>query len=172
MKHFVFILITFVLYKPIFGQNNTYQNSTDTSCKFFQGRLTENMLDSCVYIYTTSERYSFIEFTSWRKGIMMKKYRVEKLSNPRFFIITKTNAKDNDSNASYLLAIDSSIFNAIKMRKQYFKELTNKNIYRELNLEDSIVLSLFSKFIKEHNLQTDFSYFKPRSFVAWLRIKS
>jgi hypothetical protein len=171
MKHIVFIFITFVFYKSILGQNIAYQNSCDTNCKFFQGRLTDKILDSGTYVYAVSKHYSFIEFTSFRKGIMMVKYRVEKLSNPHVFIITKTYSRDSDSTATYFLAIDSNMFNNIKMKKQYSKDLNNKNICLELSLVDSIIVSLFSKFIIEHKLETEYLYFKPRSFVAWLKIK-
>jgi hypothetical protein len=172
MKHIFFISMIFGFCNPILGQNIPYQNSPDTNFKFFQGRLANKILDSGTYIYATSQHCSFIEFTSFRKGIMMVKYRVEMLFNPHVFVVTKTYARNSDSIATYFLAIDSNMFNAINIKKEHFKEFTNKNIYWELNLEDSVILSLFSKFIKEHNLQTEYFYFKPRSFVAWLRIGS
>ena len=172
MKYVIFIFIAFVFSKPILGQNITYQDSSDTDCKFYQGRLMDKILDSGTYTYATSKYYSFIEFTSFRKGIMMVKYRVEKLSNDHAFIITKTYSRDNDSTSTYFLAIDSNMFNNIKMRKKDFKNLENKNICIDLHLHESIILNLFSKFIIEHNLQTEYFAFKPKSFVAWLKIKS
>jgi len=172
MKHVIIIFIALVFYKPILGQPVAYIDSSDTNCKIYQGRLTDKILDSGTYIYATSKHYSFIEFTSFRKGIMMVKYRVEKLSNAHAFIITKTYARDIDSTPTYFLAIDSSMFNNIKMRKKDFKDLQDKNICIDLHLHESIILNLFSKFIIEHNLQTEYFAFKPNSFVAWLKIKS
>lgn len=171
MKHVIIILLAFIISNSILGQNITPQNSADADCKFYQGRLTEKILDSGTYIYATSKYFNFIEFTSFRKGIMMVKYRVEKLSNDHAFIITKTYSRDNDSTSTYFLAIDSNTFNNIKMRKKDFKD-ENKNICIDLHLHESIILNLFSKFIIEHNLQTEYFAFKPKSFVAWLKIKS
>lgn len=172
MKHLIFIFITLVFYKPILGQNVSHQDSSDINCKIYQGRLTDKILDSGTYIYATSKHYSFIEFTSFRKGIMMVKYRIEKLTNNHTFIITKTYSRDNDSTSTYFLAIDSNMSNIMKREEKYFKYLRSKNIYTDLQLHESIILNLFSKFIIEHNLQTEYFAFKPKSFVAWLKIKN
>ncbi|MGZ8536914.1 MAG: hypothetical protein ACXWV9_01565 [Flavisolibacter sp.] len=172
MKHIAFIFFAFIFYKPILSQNIVNSDSCDTNSKFYQGTFDENILESGKYIYTISKHYSFIEitFTEW-KSIHIK-YRVEKLLNGQIFSVTKTSSNDyNSSNSKAYNAIDSTTFNTTKKTKKYFNYLKKEKICEELTERDLEILHIFSRLIIKHNLQTEFSNFQPKLFVAWLKVK-
>ena len=171
MKNIILILTTLIFYKPILGQTITPQDSSD--CKFYQGRLSRAIAlsDSATYIYNKSKRNPFIEFSTVTWGSLTTKYRVEKLSYD-IFTVTKTVANRYDSTSTCFIAIDSNLFNEIKIRKRDFKNFKNRNVYKEITKEDALLLNYFSGFITQHNLQYIYTNFKPNLFVAWFKIKS
>ncbi len=170
MSHLILGFIGLLFTVPISAQSVLPQGESDINCKFYQGRLVNKILDSGTYIYATSAHYSFIEFASYSAGRMRVKYRLEKLSSRSAYIVTKTYSRETDSNQTFFLAVDSGMLKKLTAKKKHYKYLKDSNICIDVHLEESLILSLMSKFILEHGLQGDYINFNPKSFVAWLRI--
>ena len=163
MKHVIIILLAFIISNSILGQNLISQNSADTDCKFYQGRLPKTVAENASYIYHTSEHSGFIEFSTLTWNNIITKYRLEKLFYNQTFTITKAVINSFDSTSSCFIAIDSNMFNEC---------LKSPNIVIPISLKEPIVLDYFSSFIDVHNLKNEFFGFNPNSFVAWFKIKS
>jgi len=81
-------------------------------------------------------------------------------------------SQEKDSTPICYIAIDSTMVSKIKKEKRVFKDLNDEKIYREFREPESTILSLFSKIIIQHNLQTEYFNYEPKSFVAWLKVKN
>ena len=173
MKHIIFFFITIITFKPVFGQYITNNDSINANYKIYEGRIKSNVFEGGygTYILAVSKYYNFIEISSVFWQSISVKYRLEKLSNFQVFSITKTMFQEKDSIPICYVAIDSNMANKIKKGKKGFCELNNEKIYTELHETESMILSLFSKIIIQHNLQTEYFNYEHKSFVAWLKVK-
>lgn len=172
MKHVIFILIFFVFSNLTFAQNTKSQDSSETNCKFYQGKLSKEIGDSATYIYFISKYNSFIEISTLTWGSIITKYKVERQTYGQIFTVSKTIINRYDSTSTCFIAIDSITLNEKMKEKKDYENFLNGNIFIKISKKEPLALHYFSTFIARHNLQNQYFNFKPNLFVAWFETKS
>ena len=170
MRKSIFILTILSFTVPSIGQIKD-QDKCKEVFDCYRGRLEETFFDSAYFSYTISNDYSYIEFELPHFGRSNAKYRVEKLSSGDVFIVTKTYLYSKSAQECFL-AIDSTMGEKINMKKKGLQYLKREKVYLSMKSDESIILYYMSKYIDKYNLRSNFLNFNPKSFVAWLKVKS
>jgi hypothetical protein len=173
MKYILIFFLTIILFKPVFCQSITLNDSADVKYKIYEGEIKTNKFEGgySSYILGVSKYHNFVEISSVYWQSISVKYRLEKIPGRHFFSIMKTMLHERDSVPICYIALDSNTVNKIKKGKRGFGDLKNEKLYKDLVEPERIVFSLFLKIIIQHNLQNEFLNYEPELFVAWLKVK-
>lgn len=173
MKKIIFFFVIITNLKSVFSQSVISKDSSIGTYKINEGEISSNLFETGYsnYKLVVSDLISYIEISTVYWKTIKVIYRLEKNSNNKSFYFTKTLLRKQDSTLISYVAIGSNVANRIVRRKRAVNDSYDDNIYKDLSSTEILILPLFLRIIRLHNLQIEYLNYEPKLFVAWLKMQ-
>lgn len=174
MKYGFYILVIFFAYRPALSQSIVNEDSLTAGNKIYHGEIESNEFEGghCTYTVVASDFCNYVEISTVYWKTICVKYRLEKLSSEQIFHISKMMLYEKYATPGCYIAIDSISNRKFEKLEKGVTDLSNEKSYVSFRYPEPKILALFVKLIFRYNLQFKYVGFKPKSFVAWMRIKN